>query len=99
MAVSIHTLLIRIDTDDGLDQLAALQKTIEDDARLLILAFSSAQPDQLVNLMPWVEALWPMATVAGAYGPQIIHQGEISENTLLLQFMTFERTELRLNYL
>ncbi|MEX1215904.1 EAL domain-containing protein [Saccharospirillum sp.] len=99
MAVSIHTLLIRIDTDDGLDQLAALQKTIEDDARLLILAFSSAQPDQLVNLMPWVEALWPMATVAGAYGPQIIHQGEISENTLLLQFMTFERTDLRLNYL
>lgn len=99
MAVSIHTLLIQIDTDDGLAQLAALQKAIEDDARLLILAFSSAQPDQLASLLPWVEALWPMATVAGAYGPQLIHDGEVCEQALLLQFMTFERTDLRLNYL
>lgn len=98
MAVSIHTLLIHIDTDDGLNQLAALQRSIEDGARLLILAFSSAQPDQLAGIMPWIEALWPTATVAGAYGPQLIHQGEVSERTLLLQFMRFERTDLRLNY-
>lgn len=99
MAVSIHSLLIHIDTDDGLSNLAALQKAVEDDARLLILAFSSARPEQLTRLMPWLEALWPTATVAGAYSPQLIHDGQLIDHAVLLQFMTFERTDLRLNYL
>jgi EAL domain-containing protein (putative c-di-GMP-specific phosphodiesterase class I)/GGDEF domain-containing protein len=98
MAVSVHTILIHVDSDDGLAQLASLQKTIVDDARLLILAFSSAQPKQLGSVMPWIEALWPMATMAGAYGPQLIHDGLVSEHSLLLKFIAFERTELRLNY-
>jgi len=98
MAVRLDTALIHIGSDDGLNQLAMLQKTIADDARLLILAFSSATPKQLATIMPWIEAIWPVATMAGASGRNLIHQGQISDHTLLLQFIRFERTDLRLNY-
>jgi len=98
MAVSTLSFTFQPDAEDSLQQLGAYQRSVQDTPHLLILVFANRPAEDLEPILPWFEALWPQATVVGAYCGLVVDQGRIMSDSVVVQCMTFERTQLRLNY-
>ena len=97
MAVSIHSFTFRPDAEDALQQLGSFQRRIEDHPNLLILIFANRPAAELEPLLPWFEALWPSAKVVGCYCGLVVDQGQVASDAVVVQWLSFEKTELRLN--
>lgn len=95
MAVKIASFSFRPSVEDGLQQLGDIHRRFPDHPNLLILIFANAGADSLQPILPWFEALWPEATVAGAQCGPILQSGPLVEGEVLIQCLSFERTRIR----
>lgn len=99
MAARLHAFTLDPDAECGLQQLKRLHQTLEDNPSLLILVFANLHPDALSEILPWFEALWPQATVVGSYCGAFIHRGKVEQDSVLVQCVQLEHSQVQMNLL